>query len=158
MVLSVREMKAAPFRRSEGAEYGVVCYRPPASKARLAFADDVAHAGKILHDLGRNLLSRHAARPDALRRFATAREKSKVRDEKPRPTRFTAIRSSNRLACRQTALQILNRSDVGEIQVLQNFAGAPLPFWTKGELLWSHVAHCTSKHMLQSRQLGMHAV
>jgi len=125
MVLSVSRMKAPPFRCGQWPENWMVSNWLPRSETGFAAADDLIHAAKVFHDLALHLFSWSTARTDALGGFPAAGKETHPRNYQPWPAHLFAIRAGARLPGCEAALQVLDGVNVSQVQVLQNFCGAP---------------------------------
>ena len=114
------------------------------------------HHRNLRHDLNRNLLGLHAARDYRFWRLAAFRHISEASDNQSREPLFEGWRGRNRLPGIQAALESLNGSGVGEIEMLENFGGTPLPFRMTTEVVRLHAGNRGGDDILESLQVEIH--
>lgn len=122
---AVYGMELAPLPRGQRPDDGVLRDCLPLGEARLTFSDDCIHAAKIYLYLVHHFLKGRASREDPFRRLASWRENSQSEHDQPLPTLLASIAGATRFARSQASFQVFYCSEVGEIQMFQNFAGAP---------------------------------
>src|SRR5215831_13183738 len=83
------------------------------------------HLGDAIEDFGADLSGRHAFWRGGLRSLAAFRQISTADNNHALKAIFDGCRASKRLARRQTTLKTPNGSSVGEIEMLEDFGGAP---------------------------------
>src|SRR5215470_4088198 len=108
---------------------------PCSSETRLALRHHFIHAGDFRTNLSKHRLSRRSMRPGAFRRFASSRH---ITDADHNPSLCSILPrwlSGKGLASREYATESLHRSRVREVEMLEDFRGAPLPFRTNLHLL-----------------------
>src|SRR5579864_2363679 len=158
MVFAVRAVKAAPFSCSQWTKNWMVRDRLGRRETGFALGDDFIHARDVSHDLAGNLLGGSAARSNKIWRFPPFGKITHAGNEQSWPAHFGTIRTGARLSGRKAALQILNRPDVTEVEMLQDFTRAPFFGGMTGKFLRRHPLDCVRKYLLQFRQFAMHVV
>lgn len=155
MVPSVHPVKFSPLLRRQGAKNRVVENRSAPAEAGFALCDGVVHGGNFLPDFFHDLISGHAARDRALRRFASLRHVTEADDHSGPEPILHCWPARQRLSLLHTPLRAFHGSPVSEKQVFEHFCHAPFPLRMARELFGAQAAGGAINGRSQLLQAGI---
>lgn len=158
MMQPMHQMKLPPLHCGERTQYRMIQQSSARTKLLLASHDDLIHLRNLGPDLGQHLPRRQPSRTNHFRRFSTRGQMAKLHnDQGAAALRPVLTLRGQRLASLDHALKSLDRSGVGQIQVLQNLRGTPFCRRMRGHLFRRHAADRRSDFLLQFLKARVHA-
>src|SRR5579864_4706114 len=156
MVPSVHEMEFPPLRNGEGAENGMVEDFAMRSELGLATRHDLVHGGDGRADFGEHFFGGNSARTRHGGRFPARRHVSESYDYPGLRALLPVGTGCRRLASLGEAAKSFQRAGVGQIQVFDDFHGAPLTRRMPEKLFRRKGGERRSDLLLQISQLRVH--
>ena len=152
MVAAVDKVEFAPLASGERTDEGMVQQFGGCTELRFALGDDVIHFRDFGLDLGDNVLRRKSARPGHGRRFPARRKIAERHHDKRLATLFPRGFRSQGFAGFKDAAKALDAPGVGQVEMLEDFSGAPLAGSVLGQLFGRKSGNGRRDFLLQSRQ------
>ena len=158
MVQAVHQVKLLPLRSRERAQDRMI--QKFAARPKLFFTarNHVVHFGNLGPNPGQHCFRRQSARTRHRRGFPAGRKISQPHHHQCPPALLPGwLRGGRWLPSSGHALQSLDGSSVGQVQMLQHFAGAPLSLRVRAELFGRESCDRRRNLTLQSLETRVHA-
>lgn len=153
---TVDPVEFTPLPACKGSENRMVQQIGVGSKSFLALPDHFIHDGNLRSNLGKNLVTRKAARHRLPGCDASFGHVTQAQHHISSRTLFPCWFSDVRVPAIQAAFEPLGCPGVSEIKVLEDFRAAPLSFPSPREVLRIHITRDLGNDILESLQVEIH--
>jgi len=156
MMHPMYEMKFLPLPGGQRTQNRMIEQSDAMSEARFALRDHGIHFHDLLHPFTSHLFRWQSPGLSYPRCFASGRQVTKADNDQSAQALPGGRRHCHSLARFEQSLESLNRSRIGQVQVLQNLGRTPFPWQMPTHLLIGHAYNRRLQSAHQFFKAGIH--